>query len=134
MESNLYPSFFSRHFTEHKIIVEQMVGGDLVPMIEEGVSSEIIDQECKRVVEHFSNDIEALVLGCTHYPVIESLIQKNLPEGVLCIDPAKEAANGLASYLSRHPEVEQLLQQSGTVTFHITKESIPFHKVGSTIW
>ncbi len=103
-------------------------------MIEEGASFDLIDQECKKVLSQFSGTIDALILGCTHYPIIESLIKKNLPQGVLCIDPAKEAVQTLPYYLSRHPEVEPFLQKSGDVTFHITKELTSFHNVGKKIW
>jgi len=62
------------------------------------------------------------------------LIKKNLPEGVVCINPAKTSAEVLPNYLLHHPEVEQLLAQKGEVNFNVTKELASFHKVGSMIW
>lgn len=55
----------------------------LVPLIEEGlVDHEIMDMTVKYYLDDFikENDIETLVLGCTHYPLIKKSISKIYPE------------------------------------------------------
>lgn len=132
--SNLYPTFFARHFPDYIVTIEQVVGGDLVTLIEQGASHELIDEECEKIMKKFSKDLEAIILGCTHYPIISSEIKKNLPKGVVCINPAKEAVDKLSLYLQRHPEIANNLDQKGEIHFNITKDLASFHTVGSTIW
>lgn len=133
VESNLYPSFFARRFPNYIVTMEQVIGGNLVTLIEQGATTQEIDEECKKVCSQFSDQIEALILGCTHYPIILSSIKKNLPEGVFIIDPAKEAAHSLSRYLVNHPEVETKLDRGGSVFFNVSKDLASFHSVGSII-
>ncbi len=134
VESNLYPSFFERHFPDYNITIEQVIGGELVTMIESGASADLIDQECKRVVAQFSDNIETVILGCTHYPIIEELLQKHLPAWVSCINPAKEAASRLADYIERHPELLEKKWTPEHTEFYVTKDIHSFQEVGSRIW
>jgi glutamate racemase len=65
-----------------------------VPLVEEGeVAGELIEMAIKKSLEELK-EVEALVLGCTHYPVLAPVIQKLLP-GVKLINPAEELARGL---------------------------------------
>ena len=65
----------------------------LVPLIEEGLASHEMTK--KMVQEYLSKfkdkKLDALVLGCTHYPIIKDLFQKTMNDTML-IDSAEEAA------------------------------------------
>lgn len=63
----------------------------LVSLIEEGiVSGKNLDRDLKKYLQ-FANEkkIKNIILGCTHYPIIEKEIEKNLNYRANIIDPAK---------------------------------------------
>lgn len=83
------------------ISVRSMATPLLVPMIEEGLYDNKISHEI--INEYLSNpqlkDIEALILGCTHYPVIKREIETYYQGTVKVIDSASVVASSLAQYL-----------------------------------
>lgn len=84
----------------------------LVPMIEEGyfenkISHEIIGQYLS---DPAIEDIETLILGCTHYPIIKNEINQiylEMDRSVQVIDSAETVANALRSYLKERNLVNQ---------------------------
>ncbi|MNX41739.1 Glutamate racemase 1 [compost metagenome] len=76
----------------------------LVPMIESGDWNS--DRAAAVVIESLGPlldaDLDALVLGCTHYPIIASLIQSIVGPGVKLVDPAQEAVRALGEILAGH--------------------------------
>jgi len=84
-----------------------------VPFLEEGLANHVI---CQRVAEAYfadwqKNPIDALVLGCTHYPLLSPIIQKTLPNTTL-ID-ISVATLEVASKILKE---KSLLNQSEEVT------------------
>jgi glutamate racemase len=76
----------------------------LVPMIEEGW---IHNQISHQIIENYLNEpilaeAEALVLGCTHYPLIAGEIREFYHQGVEVIDSARVVAQSLKAYLELH--------------------------------
>lgn len=51
--------------------------------------------------------IDTVLLGCTHYPLLLPKIRKYLPEGINLISQGKIVADSLSDYLKRHPEIEK---------------------------
>ncbi|WP_154855625.1 glutamate racemase [Cyclobacterium xiamenense] len=82
----------------------------LAPMIEEGFHLEKISKEI--VASYLSQevlaDIEALVLGCTHYPLIKKQIREYYDGKVDLIDASETVAKSVAAFLGYH----QLLAKS----------------------
>lgn len=78
----------------------------------------------KRIDELMRQDpaIDAIILGCTHYPLLMPKILKYLPAGVRIIPQGEYVADSLANYLTRHPQIEQRCSQGGT-TRYLTTES-----------
>ncbi len=72
-----------------------------VPYIEEGeVKGELIEKLTKKYLKNFRKyRLEAVVLACTHYPILSELIQKELGDAVLLIDPAVEITKDINMYL-----------------------------------
>lgn len=75
----------------------------LVPLVEEGllhdpVTNEILMRYLDEVLE---NDVDTLILGCTHYPLLRSTIRKLVGSEIRLINPAYETALGLAELLQR---------------------------------
>jgi glutamate racemase len=72
-----------------------------VPLIEEGIiSHEIMDLSIRYYLDHFIsyNEIDTLVLGCTHYPLIRKNIEKIYP-GLRIIDPSEEIIQSITTQL-----------------------------------
>jgi glutamate racemase len=81
-----------------------------------------------------SPKIDAIILGCTHYPLIMDKIKKYLPEGVQLLTQAKIVAPGLKDYLARHPEIEINCSKGGTVKFLTTDIAESFDKAASLFY
>ena len=92
------------HILDDSVIVEEVGAPWLVPLIEQGIVSwDEIDSLLREYLSQFSPDIEALVLGCTHYPLIRSSIQMVCHDlfqrKVILIDPGQEAAKKMKEWM-----------------------------------
>lgn len=72
-----------------------------VPLVEEGliedsVTNEIANRYLKQLID---DDIDTLILGCTHYPMLKNTIHKIMGEKVYLVDPAYETAKTLKKVL-----------------------------------
>jgi len=74
----------------------------LVPFIEEGeTDGKAIEIVLKSYLSPLKGKIDTLIMGCTHYPIIEKPIGKEIGKKVKLINPAKCVANELKEYLTR---------------------------------
>lgn len=73
-----------------------------------------------------SNEVDAVLLACTHYPLIADKIKKHLPENVSVIGQGGIVADSLTDYLHRHPEMEQKITQNGSMRFFTTDDTSDF--------
>lgn len=74
-----------------------------VPLVEEGRTGED-DRVLNLVAEQYlaelkSADIDTLILGCTHYPLIAGTVGRIMGPGVRLIDPGAETAGALKELL-----------------------------------
>ena len=65
--------------------------------------------------------IDAIILGCTHYPLLMPKILKYTDPGVRIIPQGEYVANSLNDYLKRHPEMEQRCSKGGHVCYLTTE-------------
>ncbi|MEM6643050.1 MAG: glutamate racemase [Bacteroidota bacterium] len=92
---------------DQKIALASLATPLLVPMIEEGLHSEAISNG---IIEQYLGNaaltsIQALILGCTHYPIIRRQIEHfyhSKGKNVQVIDAAATVANALKSFLGYH--------------------------------
>ncbi|MBR0273068.1 MAG: glutamate racemase [Bacteroidaceae bacterium] len=82
----------------------------------------------KRIDQIMREDpqIDAIILGCTHYPLLMPKILKYLPTGVRIIPQGEYVAESLKSYLDRHPEIDQRCSKTATVHYLTTENSDKF--------
>jgi len=75
-----------------------------VPLVEEGLIDDPITLEMARryISELMDYNIDTLVLGCTHYPLLRDTIRKVVGEGVELVNPAYETAKHLKEVLIAH--------------------------------
>ena len=74
-----------------------------VPLVEEGWYHDPVTEEVARryLKELQEQEIDTLILGCTHYPLLRSTIRKIMGEEVRLVNPAYETALELKKLLSR---------------------------------
>ena len=71
--------------------------------------------------------IDAVILGCTHYPLLMEKIKAFMPPQVRIIAQGSYVATSLACYLRRHPEVEQLCTKGGSTRYLTTEDASKFN-------
>ena len=73
-----------------------------VPLVEEGLLEDpVTDEIARRYLSQLIDlDIDTLILGCTHYPIIRQTIGKIMGEGVNLVNPAYETTRELKELLS----------------------------------
>jgi len=76
---------------------------------------------------HKNKNIDAIILGCTHYPLLFDKIKKYLPENIKIIMQGNIVAESFANYLFRHPEHEKLCSKNGTIEFYTTESPEKFN-------
>jgi glutamate racemase len=105
-----------------------------VPLVEEG---ETDSQVARLVAEQYlaplrKREIDTLVLGCTHYPLLKSVIGETMGDSVRLIDSAEAVAE----------ETAQLLEQGGRLDtsddpnesrFYVTDAAERFHRIAERI-
>ena len=77
-------------------------------------------------IMHLDPQIDALILGCTHYPLLMPKILKYLPTGVRVIPQGEYVAESLKSYLDRHPQIEQKCSKNTSVHYLTTENPEKF--------
>ena len=70
--------------------------------------------------------IDTLILGCTHYPILMPKIRKHVPENVQIVAQGEYVAKSLQDYLQRHPDMEQRCTKHGTVRYLTTENPEKF--------
>lgn len=73
-------------------------------------------------------DIDSIILGCTHYPLLIQVIKKYVPEGIQILEQGKVVSASLVEYLNRHPEMDRRCSKSGIVKFYTTENIDVFEK------
>nr|WP_315089066.1 glutamate racemase [uncultured Prevotella sp.] len=70
--------------------------------------------------------IDTLILGCTHYPILMPKIRKHVPENMQIVAQGEYVAESLQDYLRRHPDMEQRCTKHGTVRYLTTENPEKF--------
>lgn len=105
----------------------------LVPIVETGqYNSEI----AKNVIKNYLNPlikqgIDTLILGCTHYGLLEDKIRAVAGKNINLISEGRIVADKLKDYLARHPEIENKFHKSSGIKFLTTDLTDKFQILGS---
>ncbi len=73
-------------------------------------------------------EIDTIILGCTHYPLLLPKIREFTPEGMNIIPQGEIVAASMQDYLNRHPEMEQRITTNGSCKFFTTESVSKFQK------
>ena len=83
----------------------------------------------KKRIDHIMRldpEIDTVILGCTHYPILMSKILKHVPRGVKIVPQGEYVAESLQDYLHRHPDMERRCTKHGTVKYLTTENPEKF--------
>lgn len=102
----------------------------LVPLIEEGWHTK---PEARMILRKYlrplkSHNVDTLILGCTHYPLMMKDFRQMIGKRVKVLDSGKIMAKSLAEYLERHPEIEKHLTRGATRKFFTTENPEKFEE------
>lgn len=77
---------------------------------------------------HHDPEIDTILLGCTHYPLLLDKILKYVPSNVRVIPQGEYVANSLQQYLQRHEEMQQSITQGASCRFLTTEDTTMFNE------
>ncbi len=122
VSSNSYPIEIEKFYPE--INVFQEACPIWVPLIENNEFNNIgADYFIKKHIDNLlekSNDIDTILLGCTHYPLLQDKIKQLLPQNIELLSQGKIVSKSLKDYLFRHSALESLCSKNGKTTFYTT--------------
>ncbi len=107
-----------------------------VPLVEEGfknhpVTEEIIDFYLASLKE---TDIDSLILGCTHYPLLRSKIMEYVGEKIKLVNPAYETAMDLKKLLEENDmENPGIEGEHGSYSFYVSDAADKFKQFANSI-
>lgn len=73
-------------------------------------------------------EIDSVILGCTHYPILLDKILKYTPRGVKIIPQGEYVAESLKTYLARHPEMDAVCAKHGRCHYLTTENKDKFRE------
>lgn len=101
-----------------------------VPLVENNeIATEGADYFVRKSISNIlskDNDLDTLILGCTHYPLLLEIIKKYVPKEIQILNQGHIVGEKLVDYLQRHPEMENRLSKSGNVEFQTTESAETF--------
>lgn len=101
-----------------------------VPLVEnqesDGPGADYFVQKYIRALLEQSAQIDTVILGCTHYPLLLDKIRQYMPAGVSVMPQGEIVAESLADYLRRHPEMERRCCRGGSCRYLTTEDADKF--------
>lgn len=118
----------------HKLFPDIKVNGVAcpmwVPLVENNeAQSDGTDYFVRKYIDQLLKkdaQIDAVILGCTHYPLLLPKIQKYIPEHIRVIAQGEYVAESLKDYLHRHPEMDAKCTKNGSCLFYTTEAEEKF--------
>ena len=109
-----------------QIQVHQQACPMWVPLVENGEllgtgAAYFVEKEIQSLLQK-GPSIDAIFLACTHYPLLYDLIRSKVPEHINIYGQAEMVGPKLATYLSRHPEMDIKCLKNSKVSFRTTDE------------
>lgn len=105
-EATIGSRIYSYYIEElkHNVSISGKACPLFVPLVEEGLLKDPVTEEIagRYLAELIDIDIDTLILGCTHYPLIRSTIGRIMGGSVTLVNPAYETARELKELLERN--------------------------------
>lgn len=101
-----------------------------VPLVENGeYNGPGADYFVKKRIDNLLRrdpQIDCIILGCTHYPLLMEKIRQYTPKGIHIIEQGSYVAQSLQDYLKRHLDIKKRITEGGTAHFLTTESSETF--------
>lgn len=108
-----------------------------VPLVEEGLLNDVVTEEiASRYLRELKRaDIDALILGCTHYPLIYDTISKIMGDKVFLVNPAYETAKELKALLKKEglEKITAKSKENSMNQFYVSDSASKFYKFAKWI-
>lgn len=133
IKSNSYPLEIKKLFPD--IVVTGEACPMWVPLVEtcEHMSPGA-DYFIQRHIDNLlsrDSQIDTIILGCTHYPMLIDKIKKYVPQGIKVLTQGAAVAASLKNYFERHPEIDHLCAKGGERRFCTTESDSRFREQAS---
>ena len=126
VNSHVYKKELAKRTKNVKVF--EQAAPKLVPIIEKGQTGKIAPMIQRYVQPLLAKKVNAIALGCTHYPLVEKQIKKIAGSKVEVINQTKIIPESLQNYLRRHPEIVRILSKNAKKEFFVTKLNLQFQK------
>lgn len=134
--SNSYPIEIAKFYPN--MVVHQEACPMWVPIVENNeIESDASDIFIRKNLENLlskDKNIDTIILGCTHYPLLITKIKQHLPDTIKLVSQGEIVAESLVEYLKRHDELEQKCTKGGSIDFFTTDSSENFDSAASMFY
>ena len=136
ISSNSYPIEIEKFYPN--ITVHQEACPMWVPLVENNeYLNDGADFYIQQNLDHLlakNKNIDTIILGCTHYPLLINKIKKYLPSNINILSQGEIVAGSFVDYLKRHSELEQKITKGNSIDFYTTDSTENFDKAASTFF
>ena len=133
VQSKSYPLEFKKLYPD--ITVTDKACPMWVPLVENNeYNGDGADFFVKKYIDELikkDEQIDTLILGCTHYPLLIDKIKKYLPERVRIVSQGELIAESLENYLSRHKNIDAKCTRNGVTKYYTTESVEKFNEAAS---
>lgn len=133
VQSKSYPLEFKKLYPD--ITVTDKACPMWVPLVENNeYNGDGADFFVKKYIDELikkDEQIDTLILGCTHYPLLIEKIKKYLPERVRIVSQGELIAESLENYLSRHENINAKCTRNGVTKYYTTESVEKFNEAAS---
>ena len=124
----------------HKLFPDIKVSGEAcpmwVPLVENNeANGKGTDFFIRKYINNLlakDGQIDTIILGCTHYPLLLPKIQQFVPQSMKVVAQGEYVAASLKDYLYRHPEMDRKCTRGGSCSFCTTEAEDKFIESAST--
>ncbi|MBQ8501186.1 MAG: glutamate racemase [Bacteroides sp.] len=133
IRSESYPLEIHKLFPDIK--VSSMACPLWVPLVENNEAlGEGADFFVKKYIDQLlqkDRQIDTVILGCTHYPLLLPKIEQYMPQGINIVSQGELVAASLKDYLQRHPEMNKKCTKGGRCMYRTTEAEDKFTESAS---
>ena len=102
--------------------VERIPAPGLVELVEQGkAESEESEALLREILAPYQGQLDAIVLGCTHYPMLMKSIERAVPAGTKIIPQGNLVVESLEKYFECHPDMDARCSKNGITRFMTTE-------------
>lgn len=135
VKSNSYPLEIHKLYPE--VVVNQLACPMWVPLVENGkyntLAGKAFIQEDVETLLKMDPEMDAIILACTHYPILKPFIESLVPPHIQVVAQGPIVAASLQDYLKRHTWMNEKLSTGGSVVYLTTENEDDFSANASRI-